>query len=313
MPRARDPIASRRAGLTLIELMIVSAIVAVVGGILAMMLSGMYQSWTWADRRARLYQQGRVAMARMVHNVRMTNFILVPQQHSLVNTQVLRESLAVAATGDAVYDEDSDGLFDEDTGADMTNDGEDGVIGLDDDADGQIDETSVNNDDEDKFLIFDTADEDPLDGIRASGDLDLYVDEDWGADMNGDGKPGAAGVDDDGDWTIDEGNTANDDEDTDSLGVERVNEDPISPIVYYLDKSFTPWKLMERHPIEGTNVLADNVTLFQVFRYTRTTGAHMIYIELTLKGDVGFNGEPAEVVKFATGVSPRNQPKRYVP
>ncbi len=59
-------------------------------------------------------------------------------------------------------------------------------------------------------------------GIDTDGDG--LVDEDTGADITGDNKPGIVGIDDDGDGFIDEGNKDDDDED----GVE--DEDPIDGI-----------------------------------------------------------------------------------
>ncbi|MBZ0251759.1 MAG: hypothetical protein K8I02_00330, partial [Candidatus Methylomirabilis sp.] len=216
-----------------------------------------------------------------------------------------------AGCGQSAFDADGDGLYDEDTGADATNDGASGIVGIDDNGNGQTDEASSGNDDEDKLSFWQWTDEDALDGAYTAiglwADLDYWVDEDWGADMNGDNKPGVSGADDDGDWSVDEGSSQNDDEDATAAGVERINEDPISPFVWYLDKTVTPWNLMERSPISGTNVIAKGVTAFAATRWTNADGGHLLTISFTLQDSEG------ETLTFTTVVTPRNQPRLYIP
>jgi hypothetical protein len=93
-----------------------------------------------------------------------------------------------------LIDNDGDGLFDEDPkdpGFDDDGDGlidEDGINNFDDDQDGAIDEdpyVAIDNDGDGLF------DEDPLD--RIDNDGDGLFDEDQPGDMNGDGYPGVPG------------------------------------------------------------------------------------------------------------------------
>lgn len=300
-----------REGFTLAEVLIASLVVAMIGAAIAVSLSATFQAWEWGARKADLAQRGRFAMERMTYWTRASGRVLLPQQTRFKDTAVVRDVLALAGGGNSAFDDDGDGLFDEDTGADATNDGKSGITGIDDDADGSADEAAANNDDEDNVSFINWTDEDKLDGTYTTtsglADVDWWVDEDWGADMNGDGKSGVSGLDDDGDWSLDEGNVQNDDEDQTSAGVERVNEDPIAPIVFYLDKTATPWTLMERNPLTGTNAVAKDVKAFSASRQTDSEGGHLVAISLTLQDAKG------ETMTFTTTVMPRNQPKRYVP
>ena len=63
-----------------------------------------------------------------------------------------------------------------------------------------------------------------------------------GRTLNDDGAPGIAGVDDDGDGSIDEGDVADDDEDGQS------DEDWYDPVVFYLSGS----AVIERRAYPGT-------------------------------------------------------------
>ena len=166
--------------------------------------------------------------------------------------------------------------IDEDPPGDLTFDGQSGIILIDDDGDGLVDELQTtpapdgkmgpdgDDDDED-----DVANEDPWNGIDDDGDG--VVDEDTKKDVSHDGLPGIGGVDDDFDGAIDESTDKNDDDEDGTS-----NEDWLDPVVYYLNGS----QLIERLPafsdINGDSVvtgadftesvIADNVTLFRVER-----------------------------------------------
>jgi type II secretory pathway pseudopilin PulG len=62
----------------------------------------------------------------------------------------------------------------------------------------------------------------------ADNDMDGRVNEDPGADMNADGLPGIAGIDDDGDGRVDETSKEDDDEDEDNDNVARTDEDAVN-------------------------------------------------------------------------------------
>ena len=115
------------------------------------------------------------------------------------------------------------------------------------------------------------------------------IDEDVSANMNDDNVSGIAGIDDDGDGSVDEGSNSDDDED----GL--IDEDPLNPLIYSFDSSTNT--LLERFPHTGKSVdLSTHVTLFR----TTYEVPERILIELTLTGDDG------EVVAFSEYVYPRN-------
>jgi len=161
------------------------------------------------------------------------------------------------------FDDDGDGKFDEDAAA--AADGVHGVTGFDDDGDGLVDEGDPADDDEDGLV-----DEDPVDGIDNDGDG--LIDEDYGADMDGLG-----GADDDSDGETD--------------------EDGLPAIVYYLDGT----DLMEWHPDLGTNVVAKNVSRFEVtFEPAGALGWPAVVVEFDLSATNG------ETRTFRTRAVPRN-------
>ena len=117
------------------------------------------------------------------------------------------------------------------------------------------------------------------------------MDEDFGADANGDGAPGVLNQDDDGDGDTDEGSDTDDDEDG------SVNEDGYDPVVYHLDGT----NLVQVHPTYGTNVLAEDVTEFTatLLLDAHGTAIYEITIELT---DANGNS-----VRLSTRAFPRSQ------
>jgi hypothetical protein len=121
--------------------------------------------------------------------------------------------------------------------------------------------------------------------------------------MNGDGAPGIAGVDDDGDGLVDDGSADDDDED----GV--VDEDWLDAVVFFLQGG----SLIERHPVPWdetangfvsgrdfvTSVIAENVTRFRVERIAGTSGApQLVSIELELTGPSGAGASLAARVRI---------------
>ena len=162
---------------------------------------------------------------------------------------------------------------DEDVNNDNSNDGEDGIIDIDDDGDGGVDEEgSTQDDDEDG-----SNNEDELG--NGDEDNDGALDEDLSGDMNNDDSPGVLGVDDDYDGAIDEGNKHDDDED----GLN--GEDWFDPVVFFLSGT----TLMERrpnlNPADGTDYseqpIAENITRFRVERIPQGSGRALL-IDLTL-------------------------------
>jgi hypothetical protein len=171
--------------------------------------------------------------------------------------------------------------IDEDLFHDATNDNAPGIIGIDDNGNGYVDDSSKNEHDNDEDGV---QHEDPFDGIDNDGDGS--IDEDASHDMNDDGEPGIAGVDDDLDGSVDEGHKDDDDED----GVN--NEDSFEALVYFLQGS----DLIERHPMpydvngdkaqDGLDylesVVAQNVTLFRVERVPAPSDGR-VSVDVTLE------------------------------
>jgi len=261
--------------MTLVELLIATAIISTVVTSMGAMLYAALDAQQFVDAHSRLSRMAQIAMLRMGDHCRVADRVFVPDE-----AQPLRNVLAISS----MIDEDGDGKTNEDPG--RTIDGSvPGVGGVDDDGDGTSDEGLVGDDDEDG-----QADEDPINGMDDDGDG--RIDEDHGADANGDGEPGDAGQDDDGDGAADEGETADDDEDG------ATDEDGYAPIVYYLNGS----DLIERHPVHGTNTVATDVTVFTVER--TKTASQVVLVSIHLKLDDGSGC----VVEANKKVFPRNLP-----
>lgn len=251
----------REAGFTLLELTISIAVAAVLLASLSSTTSEIskIQQRTAANQEPR--QQLEFALQRMQQAVTTSTRLLLPL-HDNPNTDYtehLREqsvpavappagtTLATAVLAVALNpladvdqngipdaDNDGDGRIDEDWPQDSTNDGGNGIIGLDDNGEGSIDEGFFGSSDDDELLSFN---EDPVNLI--DDDNDGSIDEDANDDMNGDSEPGIAGVDDDGDGSTDEGNDADDDEDGSD------NEDWLDAHAFYLNGD----NLIERIPV----------------------------------------------------------------
>lgn len=311
----------RQAGFSLVELLISSALAALLLGGLSQWLRTGLAAMDVTREQSELAREARFAMERIVAAIESTDLLLLPladnpgtnfpenlrvqtvppsppQGSSTLATAVLAVTLdrTQDLDGDGVFDADNDGdgLFDEDLGDDVTNDGEAGLAGIDDNGDGSIETRTAfsHNDDEDtSAAVY----EDPIDGVDNDGDGS--IDEDPGPDMNNDSKPGIAGVDDDGDGTTDEGNREDDDED----GL--VNEDWLDAVAFYLDGR----SLIERRPVpwdengDGSvtgadvveTVLTANVTLLSVQRIAPAAGQHQL-VAVTL-GLTGGDGQGLEV------------------
>ena len=177
-------------GRTLVELLGTISILGIISIAATALLSTTLQAYETGTDRSDLYREGMIAMERMTEGVRKSTYVLIPNAHSTI-----RDILAFSGSGndddDYYFDDPLFPRIDEDTKKDMTDDGQAGISGLDDDGDGLTDEGIKNDDDEDG-----RADEDPIDGIDNEGDGTMDADR-------GDGT--ITGMDDDGDGQIDEG------------------------------------------------------------------------------------------------------------
>jgi type II secretory pathway pseudopilin PulG len=187
--------------------------------------------------------------------------------------------------GNSVWDEGEPERIDEDPGGDLSWDLASGIINIDDDGDGQVDEPhsglgpAGEDDDEDG-----TANEDAWNILDDDGDG--MIDEDPKKDMSGDGLAGVGGFDDDGDGNVDEGDRNDDDED----GVKE--EDWLDPLVFFLQGT----DLIERRPltydvngdfaVNGLDfvesIIAEDVTGFRVERVPGSVGG-VLSVDITLE------------------------------
>lgn len=200
----------------------------------------------------------------------------------------LPEYVDLDADGFPDADDDRDGSIDEDLPDDGQHDFMPGIMLIDDDGDGQVDEGNGYSDDESL-----TSNDDPINGIDDDGDGN--VDEDQSTDSNGDGCPGVCFVDDDADGSIDEGSVDDDDEDG------GVFDDPYDPVVFYLDGTSliermpVPWNedgiSAPDGPVDGrdfvASAIADNVSLFRVERVAGSTNPQLVSLRLELTGPSG--------------------------
>jgi prepilin-type N-terminal cleavage/methylation domain-containing protein len=268
-------------GITLVELLIAIAIMALIIPAATGLFSSALQGQGQGDDRSGLYQEGLLAMERMVKKVQACTYLLIPNAHNATR-DILAVSGFVNDDGDYYFGDTLFPRIDEDTGPDMNADSSPGIQNIDDDGDSTVDDGGTNDDDEDG-----TNDEDPLDGI--DNDEDGLIDEDFAQDASNDATPGIKGMDDDGNGTVDEGNFKDDDEDGSS------DEDPLNALLYLYDSGSNT--LTESSPATSqSTVLSSRVTNFQVT--SGTTNCVLITLTLT--------GEDGESVTFSEYVYPRN-------
>ena len=307
----------KQSGFSLVELLTAVVLAALLLAATSGIVSNALGTDELVEERNNLLRDARFAMDRMTRAARGSRKLLLPladnpgtdwPEHireqtvpasppigsSTLATAVLAVTLPddVDLDGDGFpdADDDQDGLIDEDLPNDAHHDFLPGIMLIDDDGDGFVDETGIWADDDEEG----GTNEDPIDGIDNDGDGS--IDEDAPTDMNGDGCPGLCGVDDDSTGAIDDG--SNDDDDEQGGGF----DDAYDPVVFYLDGD----QLMERMPVpwneDGNSLpdgpvdgrdwvataIADNVSLFRVERLSSSpTGEPMIDLTLELTGPGG--------------------------
>lgn len=261
-------------GVSLLELLVVIFILSIIVGGLSEMLAGGLKASRENKAKTALIEDANFAMGRIISATRETNFVLIPQHKIPV-----RDILAMSA----MVDNDNDGKIDEDWGSDIGNDGQPGIVEFDDDGDGSIDEGGIarrNDDDEDDSINEDT----PKNGL--DDDTDGNYDEEFRADINGDGCPGICSKDDDGDGSIDEGSVDDDDEDG------MVDEDPVDPLIFYVKNGALYEKKILWNPTTSSNditekKLIDNVIQFRVERLLGLNGKTLIKIRIEVTAGRG--------------------------
>ncbi len=273
---------SDERGVTLIELVIVILIVSIIAAALSELLSIGLLSSRENRTKSELLDSANYAMNRIISAARESNSMLIP-----TNANAVRDVLAISA----MVDNDNDGKVDEDGSGNIGNDGQPGLAGFDDDGDGSTDEGGAGvqlDDDEDGSADEDTA------GDGLDNDTDSNYDEEFMADMNSDGCPGICSQDDDGDGSVDEGSASDDDEDG------AVDEDPVDPLIFYVNNGALYEKKVVWNPSAGTSVitdkkLIDNVSQFRVERLLGVNGKTVVKIRIELSsgksGNVVFESE----------------------
>jgi hypothetical protein len=283
-------------GFTLVELVIaigaMTMLLVAVGGLVHACL----RAESTREDISTLYEEGFLAMERMVAGAKRCTHLLIPNNHS-VTRDILAFSESANADADFYFGDNLFARVNEDLSSDMSNDAAPGIKSLDDDGDGTADEAgalawsdAVNDDDEDGAF-----DEDWLDG--KDNDADGNIDEDVSSDANADGQPGLAAFDDDADGSIDEGAGGSSDDDDED---EDINEDAAEAIVYTLVPSTNTLVENKMRTME-VGVLCENVTAFTVIYHPPgCTVNPYITISLTLTGDGG------ETITLQEDVYPRN-------
>lgn len=294
----------RTAGFTIIELLVSLTI----GALLLTALAGLVDTALATRDDTRLgndaLQDARFAMQRMVTATRDTDRLLLPladnpntnwrenvreqtvpasapEGDSTLATAVLAVTLDpyldIDGDGVADADNDKDGRVNEDLGNDHTFDGASGIIGIDDDGDGTVDEPEPGSVDKDNDEDGSPT-EDSFNGIDDDGDGS--IDEDHQQDMNKDGAPGIVNFDDDGDGSIDEGQNRDDDEDGAN------NEEWLETVVFFLSGNSLIERRPNPNPTDGNDfsehIIAENVTRFRVERIP-DTGKRAVLVDLTLE------------------------------
>lgn len=262
----------QNAGFTLVELLVVITILAMISVGISAYLSSILEFHRNGNQTADLFREGMLAMERMTQGARRSTYVQIPNAHAPTR-EILAFSGSINDDNDYYFNDPLFPRIDEDLWQDTNGDNLNGIAGIDDDGDGQTDETLFGlydyDEDEDG-----QANEDDLDGIDNDGDGN--VDEDPWADQNMDWAPGVKYLDDDGDGTVDEGHENDDDEDG------QQDEDPINETVYAFNSGAQT--LTESLPQSGAStVLSSNVTLFQV----TYEAPQRIRIEMTLTDDDG--------------------------
>ncbi len=300
----------KQRGVTLIELLIAVALGALIIAGVSAVMGELTQTKAAIQERNQLTEDGRFAMERMVSALGHSRRLLLPLVDKLASNwpENIREETVPASPpiGDSTKatavlavtlpeyvdldadgfpdaDDDRDGRVDEDLPNDAQHDFLAGIMLIDDDGDGLVDEGNNYSDDEST-----TTNDDPINGIDDDGDGN--VDEDPSSDNNADGCPGLCGVDDNSDGTIDAGSVDDDDEDGGTF------EDPYDPVVFYLDGSTlmermpVPWNedgiSTPNGPVDGrdfvASAIADNVTRFRVERLSPAGSSQVVDITLEL-------------------------------
>lgn len=295
------------AGFTLTEVLVTVLILTLILVGIAGVLEQALRAGSATRERNDLTRQARFALERMADAASATRLLMLPlaENPGTAWSEAVRDPGVLAVTLDPTLDRDGDGWadgnndkdfldlnqnairdpgeperIDEDSAADATKDNAPGIVGIDDDGDGNVDESALADDDDEDG----SANEDSVNALDDDGDG--AIDEDWPGDQNFDGSSGIAGVDDDLDGQIDEAASSNDDEDG------AINEDWLDAVVYYLNGDTLLERVPNLNSSDGNDfterVIAENVASFRVERIPQGAGrAVLVDITLGLAGEHG--------------------------
>lgn len=285
-------------GFTLVELLVAITIMGIIATAAIPLLSTCLEAHSQGNARSGLYQEGLMLMERMTTNVRKTTYLQIPNNHNTPTRNMLAVSNLVNDDNDFYFGDPLFPRVDEDTPENLTGSGN-GILGIDDDGDGVIDNgVTLRDDDEDGV-----SEEDILDGIDNDGDGN--IDEDVSGDANHDFAPGIEGIDDDGDGLVDEmsGPQMGSDDDEDG----QKNEEFVSFFLYSHDSATNTLREIVPSTYDGVHnpiynkVLSTHVTGFTTTYYpSDAINSPRISISLTLTGDDG------KSIQFFEYAYPRN-------
>jgi prepilin-type N-terminal cleavage/methylation domain-containing protein len=280
-------------GLTLVELLVAMTIVGIIALAAMPLLSSSIEAHNKGMARSRLYHEGLLIIERITTGLKKTTILLVPNGHTPTR-DILAYSRLVNTDNDFYFGDPLFPRIDEDPPNDFSS-GSHGVLGIDEDGDGSIDEGSWDDEDEDGNIQ-----EDFLNGLDDDGDGS--IDEEAVREYNQDNMPGIVGIDDDGDGTVDEDSNKPADDDEDGV----LDEEEILFVVYTHDSANNTLTEIYSDAASGINnpapknVLSDRVTVFEAKHLSPTD------IKITLR----LQGEDGEEIEFVENVYPRNTLQR---
>lgn len=130
-------------GIAIVELLVAVLIAAMVMAVLATATGSLRRGDALISERLRLQRDARLALDRIAAIAEGSTRVLIPLEVTTASRDVLAVALppGLDRNGDGFADADNDqnGVVDDDLPADETNDGGTGVIGIDDDGDGLVD------------------------------------------------------------------------------------------------------------------------------------------------------------------------------
>ncbi len=144
----------KEKGLTLLELLVTIAIIAIIATTAMPLLSTYLEAHDQGTAQASLYQEAMMIMDRMTNGVRRCTYLTIPNAHNITR-DILAFSGTINDDNDYYFNDPLFPRIDEDLWRDINDDGEQGIMGLMMMATGNTDENSSGwtdyDDDEDWY------------------------------------------------------------------------------------------------------------------------------------------------------------------